>query len=68
MRKSTFTTGINNNGDKFVTGITGVFDTRVKDTGCKFAADVNNTSGKLPQVSTSRTPVNNGNNIRLLTP
>jgi hypothetical protein len=72
IRKSMCTTGVNCNGGKFATGITGVVDT-----GGKFATCVNVTSGKLPQVSTtlaiSLPPVsttmvaNNGNNITLLT-
>jgi hypothetical protein len=69
IRKSRCTTGVNDTGGKFATGIY---------TGGKIAAGIIDTGGKLPPVSTtpaanlspvSTTPVaSNGNNIRLQTP
>ncbi len=72
IRKSRCTTGINDTGGKFATGVnhTANFATSfagVVDTEGKFATGVNDTGGNLPPVST--TPVvNNCNNIRLLRP
>jgi hypothetical protein len=43
IRKSRCTTGINDTGGKFATGIN---DTSTKDNGSKFATGVNNTGGK----------------------
>jgi hypothetical protein len=64
IRKSRCTTGVNDTGGKFVTGINdtdtpcvadtgGKFATGVNDTGGKFAAGVNDPGGKLPPVSTT---------------